>query len=71
MRSFLAILALAAMLAACVTLTGQAVEKTIEQQDRADLVRCQNQDAGWAQACRRVQQVQTHYQQPTITHFNQ
>ena len=58
MRSFLniaSILVLLIMVAACAKLTVDAIDKTQEQRDRAELVRCQNHDAGWARACQNVQ----------------
>lgn len=53
----IAVLLTLALLAAC-----SSVEKTIEYQNRADLVRCQAQEPGWAASCRHVQQVQAEYQ---------
>lgn len=62
MRNIIATLTLLVLVCACAKLTLNAVDKTIEQQDRADLIRCQNQDAGWVRACQRIQQISLHYE---------
>lgn len=67
MNNLLSIIALLAMLAACAKLTVDSIDKTQAERDRAELVRCQNMDAGWADACRHVQQVRAEYKQTTLT----
>lgn len=66
MRSFIniaSVLVLLIMAAACAKMTVDAIDKTQAQRERAELVRCQE---GYTAACQKWQQVQAHYQQPTI-----
>lgn len=56
MRNLISISATLCVLAACTLAGWDGLKKSDDYAWRAELVTCQNQDAGWAEACRNVQQ---------------
>lgn len=57
MRNFFSIAFLLVALVACTAGFMHGADKQIEYNERAELLRCQNQDAGWAKACRNTQTI--------------